>query len=96
MIILQHRADFFQDQLLSFLGTSAQTRLNELQILEDQIGPALPRHQERIRLQRTLLVHDIYLGVSLLARLDQLVGLIEPGIFEIVFARFYSGDAGQS
>ena len=94
-LAFEQRPDLFQRGALGFLRFPPQPCLHKLQVLEDQIGFRVVGSQDGVRVQELVIADHIDLCVDILLRLDQLVGLVESRIFEIMFADFDFGNAEQ-
>ena len=87
--------DLLQRGPLGRLRVAAQARLHKLQVLEDQIRLGLLGGEDAIGVEQLVFADHVGLRVRLLVGLDQLIGLVEPGVFEVVLAEFDLGDAKQ-
>jgi len=88
--------DLFKGGFFGGLWITAQARFDELEIFENQVGFAVLRSYNRVRIEQLILPNDIHLGISLFIRFDKFVILVETRIFEVVFAEFYFGNTEQS
>ena len=89
--LFEQRLDFLQRLALGFLRLAAQARFHKFQVLQNHVRPAFHRHQDGVGVNQLVLAHHVHLRVGFLVRLDQLVGLVEPRILEVVFAGFNPG-----
>ena len=74
---------------------ASQAGFDEFQVFEDQIRLRLVGGENGIGVEQFVLANHIGLGVCFLVGLNQLVGLVEPRVLQIVFASFDFGDSKQ-
>ncbi len=95
-LAFEQRLDFLQRRPFGRLRVAAQARLHELEVFEDQVRLGFLGGKDGIGVEQLVFADHIGLRVDLLIRLDQLVGLVEPGVFEVMLAELDIGDAKQS
>src|SRR5438128_3445433 len=88
LFVFQDGFDFFQRASFLRLRVTAKAGFDKLQIFEDQVGPGFIEGEDGVGFKQLVFANDIDLGMGFLVRLDELIGLIEAGVFAIVFAEF--------
>ena len=92
----QMRLDLFEHRLFRRGRIAREPRFRKFQIFHDQLESAIRRDHQRIRGRDLLFADDIDQRVGLGVRLDELVGLIQPRIPDLVLPERDAGDADQS
>jgi hypothetical protein len=81
---LEMRFDSFEHRLFPRRRIALEPRFRKFQILHNQIEAAFRRGNQRVRGRSLLLADDIDRRVSFGVRLDELVGLIESRVSDLV------------
>ena len=84
-----------QSFALSRLRVTAKPGFDKLEILENKIGFGFLRREDGVRVEQVFFRDHIDLRRGFFIGFDQFIGLIEAGVFEVVFAEFDLGDAEQ-
>jgi len=84
---LEQRLNLQQRRSFGRLRVPPQPCLDKFEVFQDQVRLALLGRENGVGLQERLLAHHFDLGVGLLVRFDQFMGLVQTRVFQIVFAQ---------
>jgi hypothetical protein len=86
------------EQRRAFLGggVAPEAGFDQFEVLQHEVGEGVGAGQDGVGLHRALRADDVDLGMDLLLGLDQLVGLVQAGVPEVVPAGRDAGDAADA
>ena len=79
--------EFLQHRLFGIWRIAAQPGFDELQVFQQQVGEALVRRENHLRIHQLLFINQIDLSVHFLVGLNHLVCLIEPRVLDVMLAQ---------
>ncbi len=83
--------EFLQARYFGGLRVSAESGFDELEVFEHHVDPAFVGDQDSLGIDEILLANELNLHADLLFGFDELVGPVEPGIIQVMFAEGQSG-----
>ena len=79
--------EFLKDGFFSVAGVATETRLDRIEVFHQEVAEGGAGGEHSVGCDHLFFVHHVHLGISLLLRLDQLIRLVEPWIFHVMFAQ---------
>ena len=78
---------FLEDRLFGWTRVATESGFDRIEVFHQQVAEGGAGGENRIGSEHLLLIDDVDLGISFLLCLDELVRLIESGVFDVVFAK---------